>query len=148
MYLVDLVPQTVPLHAVPVARLLRVRQLQSQVADLVVPLVQGTLLLQADALHDLVVAFLSLLPLRLQSLLQALDLSKVLSFFQKHFIALLVRLLDLLFRLLSQKLDRALFLLVKGDFLLLVLEKLDEVLVFTRARIQLLGDNTEFISRL
>lgn len=104
MYLVDLVPQTVPLHAVPITRLLRIGELESEVADLIVPLIECALLLESDAIHDLIVALLPLLPLRLQSLLQSLYRSKVLSFFEKHLIALLVGLLYFLFRLLSQKL--------------------------------------------
>ena len=97
MYLVHLVPQTVPLHAVPVTRLLRVRQLQPQLTDLIVSLVQRALMLQADALHDLVMALLSLMALSLKSILEARDLSKVLGFFEENFVTVLVSLFDFLF---------------------------------------------------
>lgn len=104
MNLVKLDPQTVPLNAVPVTGLLRIRQLEPQVADLVVPLIKCALLLETDAVHDLIVSLLSLLTFGLYPLLKSLDLSEVLGFFEKDLVAFLIRLLDLLFGFLCQKL--------------------------------------------
>jgi hypothetical protein len=101
VYLVELYSETVSLNAVLVARLLGIGEFEPQVADLVISLVKCALMLETDAVEDLLVSLLSLLTLLLDSVLEALDLAEVLSLLEEHLISFLVGFLDLFLTLLG-----------------------------------------------
>jgi hypothetical protein len=125
VYLVEFDPETVPLNAVLVTRLLGIRELESQIADLVVSLVKCALVFETDAVEDLLVSLLSLLALLLDSVLETLNLAEVLSLLEEHLISFLVGFLNLFLALLGQDLHSTFLLFIESNLLLLVLKELD-----------------------